>query len=97
MIKRGLFLGTLILVIFFCPSGRSRGGGVLVPPPVISVPALVMKALEPFMCQKPFCSTARVCVPPESEPASGSVKPKDHNCSPLARGARKRSFCSALP
>ena len=38
-----------------------------------------------------------VRVPPESEPASGSVSPYAPMTLPLAIGTRKRSFCSCVP
>ena len=46
--------------------------------------AFVMKFFEPFRTQLPFSRTAVVRVPPESEPASASVRPQAASHSPAA-------------
>ena len=49
---------------------------VIVTQEVMSVPALVMKILEPLTTKEPSRSSAVVRVAPASEPAPGSVSPK---------------------
>src|SRR5690606_16318209 len=49
------------------------------------------------MTQSSPSSTARVSVPPASEPAFGSVNPKAPNDSPVQMGVRYFSFCSSVP
>ena len=70
---------------------------VMVVPPVMSVPLLVMKALVPLITQRPSRNSACVWVAPASLPAPGSVSPKPHSFSPLARGTRYCSFCFSVP
>ena len=45
----------------------------------------------------PSVLTARVRMPPGSEPASGSVRPKQPTHSPLASFGRYLRFCSSDP
>ena len=58
---------------------------VMVTPQVMSVPAFVMKSLEPLTIHEPSRSSAVVRVAPASEPASGSVRPKAASRRPDAR------------
>jgi hypothetical protein len=66
---------------------------------VMSVPELVMNALLPLITHSLPSSlrTARVCVPPASEPNPGSVSPNAASASPeVSRGSQRR-FCSSVP
>ena len=45
----------------------------------------------------PVLRTAVVFCAAASEPASGSVSPKQPSFSPLAKGTRKSFFCSSVP
>ena len=63
----------------------------------MSVPAFVMKILEPLTTQLPSRSSAVVRVAPASEPASGSVRPNAASRCPEARSGSQRSFCSSEP
>jgi len=65
--------------------------------PEISVPALVMNCLEPLITHSPSSSTARVCVLPASDPASGSVSPNAPSCSPEHSLGSQSRFCSSEP
>ncbi len=66
---------------------------------VMSVPELVIKALLPLMTQWSPSSdrTARVWVPPASEPDPGSVRPNAARASPDTSGGSQRAFCSGVP
>ncbi len=70
---------------------------VIVTPHVMSVPAFVMKSLEPLTIHEPSRSSAVVRVAPASEPASGSVRPKAASRRPDARSGSQRLFCSSVP
>ena len=61
---------------------------VIVTPAVMSVPELVMNCFEPLITQQPSSSSARVLVPPASEPASGSVSPKAQSLVPASSSGR---------
>ena len=65
----------------------------------MSVPELVMNALEPLITHSPVdsSSTARVVVPPASEPVPGSVRPKPARASPLVSRGSQVAFCSGVP
>jgi hypothetical protein len=69
----------------------------MVTPALISVPALVMNDLTPSTIHSPSLPRARVLVPPASEPASGSVRPKAQSLLPASRSGSHRSLCSAVP
>ncbi len=64
---------------------------------VMSVPELVMNSLAPLMRHWPSSSAAVVWVPPASEPAPGSVRPKPARCVPATRSGSQRCFCSSVP
>ena len=64
---------------------------------VMSVPELVMNSLAPLMRQWPSSSFAVVWVPPASEPAFGSVRPKPARCRPATRSGSHFCFCSSVP
>ena len=66
------------------PSGRVPVTAVTVTSAVMSVPELVMNAFEPLITHSSPSSTARVWVPPASEPVPGSVSPKAASASPLS-------------
>ena len=70
---------------------------VRVTPAEMSVPQLVMNCLAPLMIQLPFRSSALVLVAPASEPASGSVRPKDHSLCPESRSGSHCCFWSSVP
>jgi hypothetical protein len=74
---------TAIALISFAPL-LEPVTAVIVTPALMSVPALVMNALRPLITHSSPCCTARVCVAPASDPASGSVSPKDQSFSPLS-------------
>ena len=73
----------MIEEISFVPSARVPVTAVTVINPVMSVPEFVMKALEPLITHSPAERTALVRVPPASEPAPGSVRPKAPSMRPL--------------
>ena len=75
--KPGVPDGTMIAEISFEPSGFTPVTAVTVTSAVMSVPLLVMKAFDPLMTHSSVdsSSTARVAVPPASEPKPGSVSP----------------------
>jgi hypothetical protein len=63
----------------------------------MSVPALVMNALDPSMTHSSPSSRAVVRVAPASVPPPGSVRPNAPMTSPvLIRGSHSR-FCSSEP
>jgi len=61
-----------------------------------SAPPL-MCCLKPLMTQESPSRTARVRMPPTSEPAVGSLMASAVVISAAHRGRRKRSICSAVP
>ena len=81
------------------PSGRSSWPvtAVTVTSLVMSVPELVMNSLLPLMTHSPPPSLAVVLVPPASEPASGSVRPKPASALPEASSGSHSCFCASLP
>ena len=58
---------------------------------------LVMKIFEPLMTYSSPSRIAVVRMPATSEPAPGSVIPRQPIRSPLIPGTRKRCFCSSVP
>ncbi len=56
-----------------------------------------MNILAPLMRQPPSIFTARVRWSAASEPAPGSVSPKQPNHSPLHSRGRYARFCSSVP
>ncbi len=97
--KPGVPLGTMMEDSSFVPSGRVPVTAVTVTSAVMSVPELVMNAFEPLMTHSPVASssTARVSVPPASEPKPGSVSPNPASASPLSNRGSHRVFCSSVP
>ena len=87
----------MIALISPRPVDRGSVTAVIVTPAVMSVPELVMNCLEPLITQSPLSSSARVLVPPASDPASGSVRPKAHSFLPDRRSGSHFSFCSWVP
>ncbi len=81
------------------PSGLRPVTAVTVTRPVMSVPELVMKHLPPLMTHSFVASSRRavVRVPPASEPAPGSVRPKAPRISPEHRRGSHARFCSSVP
>ncbi len=81
------------------PSGRMPVTAVTVTSAVMSVPEFVMNALAPLITHSlvDSSSTARVSVPPASDPKPGSVSPKPASASPLSSFGSHRSFCSSVP
>ena len=65
--------------------------------PEISVPELVMNCLAPLTTHSPPSSFAVVRTLPASEPASGSVRPKEASRLPLQSCGSHSAFCSSLP
>src|ERR1043166_3267968 len=63
----------------------------------MSVPGLVMNCLAPLITHSPSSSFAVVRTLPASEPASGSVKPKEASRSPLHSFGSHSVFCSSEP
>ena len=100
-VKPGVSVGTRMVEISFF----SLPSAVVVVPVtavtvtslVMSVPELVMNSLLPLTTQLPSLSSARVRVPPASEPASGSVSPKPASAWPLASWGSHCCFCSSVP
>ena len=70
---------------------------VIVTQAEMSVPAFVMKIFAPSITHSPSSSRAVVRVAPESEPASGSVRPNAASRLPEARSGSHCRFCSSLP
>ena len=60
---------------------------------------LVMNVLEPLITYSPAESsrTARVLIPATSEPASGSVMPRQRIFRPAIAGTAHSCFCSSVP
>ena len=58
---------------------------------------LVIHILVPLMTQSPPSPRAVVCIEEGSEPASGSVSPKQPIARPAAISGSQRDFCSSLP
>jgi hypothetical protein len=78
------------------PSASVPVRAVTVTTEVMSVPELVMKALDPSTthCRRapPWCAWH-----PRREPASGSVSPKPASARPATRSGNQRSFCASVP
>ncbi len=70
---------------------------MIVTKPEMSVPALVMNCLAPFTTHSPSSSFAVVRVLPASEPASGSVRPKEPSLWPAHSSGSHSCFCSSVP
>jgi hypothetical protein len=74
-------------------------------PPSVRAHTIAMSAIVPFVIHifAPFKiqsePSRRACVrmAPGSEPASGSVRPKQPITSPVCIGGSQRSFCSSEP
>ena len=58
---------------------------------------LVIHILEPCRIQSSPSRRARVRIAPGSDPASGSVSPKQPSASPAAMRGSHSSFCSSEP
>ena len=58
---------------------------------------LVIQFFEPLMTYSSPLRTATVFWAAASEPASGSVRPKQPSFSPRAKGTRNSRFCSSVP
>ena len=73
-------------------AGRFASGSpvtaVTVTPHEMSVPELVMKALEPLITHSPSFNRALVWLAPASVPDCGSVRPKAHSFLPAQRSGR---------
>ena len=65
--------------------------------PEMSVPELVMNCLAPSIAHSPSSSLAVVRTLPASEPASGSVRPKEASRPPLQSSGSHSDFCSSVP
>lgn len=92
-VKPGVPFGTRIVEI-----SPSPVNAVTVTNAVMSVPELVMNALDPLITQESPSSRAVVRMPPGmSDPPPGSVSPKPASRSPEVSGGSHRSFCSADP
>ncbi len=90
-------LGTMIDEISFLPFAPVPVTAVTVTSEVMSVPELVMNCLLPLITQSPLSSRAVVRVPPASEPAPGSVRPKPASARPAVRSGSHFCFCSSVP
>jgi hypothetical protein len=88
VVNPGVSCSTMMQLYSLEPSSRVPVTHCTVEPAVIGVPALVMKILLPLMIQRSPSSRALVLVPPASEPADGSVRPKPHSRLPLQRSGR---------
>ena len=62
-----------------------------------AIPPLVIHILVPSMTQSDPSRLAEVFIAPGSDPASGSVSPKQPMISPLAIGGSHCCFCSSDP
>ena len=87
----------MIAEIWARPSALVPVRAVTVTREVMSVPELVMKDLAPLMTHSSPSRLAVVRVPPASEPASGSVRPKPASVRPVARSGSHVARCSSLP
>ena len=56
-----------------------------------------MNVLEPLITHSSPSRTARVLIPATSDPASGSVIPRQEIFTPRIEGARYACFCSSVP
>ena len=56
-----------------------------------------MYVFDPLMTYSSPSRTARVLMPATSEPASGSVMPRQRIFSPLIAGTTHSCFCSSVP
>ncbi len=81
------------------PSGLRPVTAVTVTRPVMSVPELVMKHLEPLITHSSVSGSRRavVRVAPASEPPSGSVRPKAPRISPEQSRGSHSAFCASVP
>lgn len=97
--KPGVPVGTMMVDSSFEPSGFVPVTAVTVTSAVMSVPELVMNAFEPLITHSfvASSSTARVWVPPASEPVPGSVSPKPASASPLSSFGNQVACCSGEP
>jgi hypothetical protein len=93
----GVPAGTTIAEISLRPSWPVPVIAVTVTIEVMSVPALVMNALEPLITHSSPSRRAVVRVAPASEPPPGSVSPKAPSRSPAASAGNHRRFCSGVP
>ena len=99
--KPGVPVGIMIVEI----SGTSRPDfevrvpvtAVAVTRRVMSVPEFVMKHLLPLIVQVPPSRVALVRVPPASDPASGSVRPKAARPEASVSFGSHSFFCSSVP
>ena len=89
--------GTMMDEISLRPSGRIPVTAVTVTSVVMSVPELVMNAFEPLTTQWSPSRTARVAVPPASEPKPGSVSPNAASASPVHSFGSHCCFCASVP
>ena len=62
-----------------------------------AIEPLVIHIFVPFRTQSPPSRRAVVRIEPGSEPASGSVSPKQPSSSPACMGGSQRCFCSSVP
>jgi hypothetical protein len=96
--RPGVPLGTMKQVNSGSPFSLRSLTACTITPSVMSVEPLVMKILEPSMTQVPSAfRIALVREPRESEPASGSVRPKAKSASPPASLGSHSFFCASVP
>ena len=90
--KPGVPAGTRMAEI-----SRSPVSAVTVTRAVMSVPELVMNALDPLITQFSPSRVAVVRVAPASEPPPGSVRPNAPSFSPDVRAGSHCCFCASVP
>jgi hypothetical protein len=96
-VKPGVPLGTMMHDTSFLPSPFWPVMHCTVQTPAILDVELVMNILLPLMTHLPFSSFPFVLLAPASEPASGSVRPKEARISPLQSRGSHSIFCFSLP
>jgi hypothetical protein len=88
--------GTMMVEISLRPS-LTPVIAVTVTTEVMSVPELVMKALEPLITHSSPSQRAVVRVAPASDPPPGSVRPKAPRRLPVHRSGSQCCFCCSVP
>src|SRR5208282_6821899 len=93
----GVPLSTTSALISFLPRGSTPVTAAITTISFIRVPAFEMKHLLPLITQLSPTRSALVLVPPASEPADGSVRPKAPSASPRISGRSHLSRCASVP
>ena len=95
--KQGVPLGTRMQESSFFPSSRFPVTAWTTQTLLISVAELVIKIFEPLMTHSSPSKVAVVLEAPASEPALGSVNPKEERAFPVQSSGSHFFFCSSFP